>query len=190
MRIGSTYHYILFLLILLSGCEAARKEEGQSSENTSSAVLVKQTETGDIGLKVGQQAPDIILPDSSGELKTLSSLRGKIILVDFWASWCGPCRFENPNVVRLHQKYKDKGFDVLSVSLDQDKKAWLRAIEADGMEWNHVSDLKKWESSVVPVYRISSIPMTFLLDEKGIIVAKDLRGADLEKKLASIIEKK
>jgi thiol-disulfide isomerase/thioredoxin len=187
MRLSPTS--ILFLLLLLSGCELARKEESQSKETTSPAVLVKQTEeTGDIGLKIGQQAPDIILPDSSGNLKTLSSLRGKIILVDFWASWCGPCRFENPNVVRLHQKYKDKGFDVLSVSLDQDKKAWLRAIEADGMEWNHVSDLKKWESSVVPLYNINAIPMTFLLDQKGVIVAKDLRGPDLEKKLASIIE--
>ncbi len=185
-----TYLYSCILLSFLFSCDAARREENQSRTSTD-AVMVSQTETGDdIGLKIGQQAPDISLPDSSGKLQTLSSLRGKYILVDFWASWCGPCRFENPNVVRLHQKYKDKGFDVLSVSLDQDKKAWLRAIEADGMEWNHVSDLRKWESAVVPVYHINAIPMTFLLDKKGVIIAKDLRGPDLEKKLASIIEEK
>ncbi|HVD96959.1 MAG TPA: TlpA disulfide reductase family protein [Cytophagaceae bacterium] len=173
----------LLLLVLLTNCNG---NQGNSQATDTPVVMVSQ-EDG-VGLKIGQQAPDISLPDTSGNVKTLSSLRGNYVLVDFWASWCGPCRYENPNVVRLYQKYHAKGFEVFSVSLDQNKKSWMRAIEADGMEWTHVSDLKKWESAVAPVYNINSIPMTFLLDKKGVIIAKDLRGADLEKKLASILE--
>ena len=177
-----------FLLLAVSSCETTRKEESQSK--TSTSVLVNQTSnSANIGLKNGQQAPDISLPDVNGNIKTLSSLRGKYILLDFWASWCGPCRFENPNVVRLYQKYKEKDFDILSVSLDNNKKAWLNAIEADGMEWNHVSDLLKWESAVIPVYQLDAIPMTYLLDKEGIIIAKNLRGPELEKKLAEILVK-
>jgi peroxiredoxin len=187
------YRVLFFLLICIviqiSSCEVARKEENQSkflainnlaSEDSNSSVA--------IGLKIGQQAPDIVLPDSTGTLKTLSSLRGNYVLLDFWASWCGPCRIENPNVVRLHQKYHEKQFTVFSVSLDSDKKRWLNAIEADGMEWNHVSDLKKWDSAVIPLYRLDAIPMTYLLDKKGVIIAKNLRGSDLEKKLASLFK--
>ena len=180
--------YICLSLVILASCGTTRQEESQTQ--TSKAVTVSQTETKvEIGLKVGQQAPDISLPDQDGNLKTLSSLRGKYILLDFWASWCGPCRYENPNVVRLFQKYKDSGFDVLSVSLDNNKKAWLNAVEADGMEWNHISDLKKWESDVIPVYQLDAIPMTYLLDTNGIIIAKNLRGQDLEKKLSQVLVK-
>jgi peroxiredoxin len=177
------------LLATLTSCEVARKDDSQSKA-TNNTVLVNNTSaTAEIGLRIGDQAPDISLPDPDGNLKVLSSLRGKYVLLDFWASWCGPCRFENPNVVRLFQKYKDKDFDILSVSLDNNKKAWLNAIEADGMEWNHVSDLKKWESSVTPVYHLDGIPMTYLLDKNGIIIAKNLRGPDLEKKLAEVLAK-
>ncbi|HSZ25939.1 MAG TPA: TlpA disulfide reductase family protein [Cytophagaceae bacterium] len=180
------------LLLICNGCEVACKDSKQTKVTTTASAIAV-TEVTDqntlIGLKTGQQAPDISLPDPEGNTKTLSSLRGKYVLLDFWASWCGPCRFENPNVVRLYQKYKDKDFDVLSVSLDSDKKSWLRAIEADGMEWNHVSDLKKWESSVIPLYNIESIPMTYLLDKNGLILAKNLRGNDLEQKLASLLGK-
>lgn len=192
MRFTHLYLYsYFFAVILLTGCNTAQKDNMSQTETTTDVVAVNQTSAdGEVGLKIGQKAPDISLPDTSGNLKTLSSLRGKYVLIDFWASWCGPCRFENPNVVRLFQKYKDKEFDILSVSLDQEKKNWLRAIEADGMEWNHVSDLKKWESSIVPVYHIDAIPMTFLLDKEGVIIGKNLRGADLEKKLASILEAK
>jgi peroxiredoxin len=175
------------LLTFASSCEVTRKEENQ---NSAGQITTSQPETTElIGLKVGKQAPDISLPDPEGNTKTLSSLRGKYVLLDFWAGWCGPCRFENPNVVRLYQKYKDKGFDVYSVSLDSDKKKWLSAIEADGMEWTHVSDLKKWESAVIPLYHIDAIPMAFLLDKDGIIVAKDLRGEELQKKLEELLGK-
>jgi peroxiredoxin len=182
--------YICFSLLIFCACETTHQEKRQSSSTTTEATTVSQTSgNSDIGLKVGQQAPDISLPDQTGNIKTLSSLRGKYVLLDFWASWCGPCRFENPNVVRLYQKYQDKNFTILSVSLDSDEKSWLRAIEADGMEWNHVSDLKKWESSIIPVYHLDAIPMTYLLDDKGIIIGKNLRGADLENKLAEVLSK-
>lgn len=181
---------IIFAIALFSGCDTAKKEE---SNATSDSVLVDNNAGNagtNIGLKVGQQAPDISLPNKEGKLMTLSSLRGKYILLDFWASWCGPCRYENPNVVRLFQQYKDKDFDILSVSLDNNQQAWFSAIDADGMVWNHVSDLKKWESAVIPVYQLDAIPMTYLLDKNGIIIGKNLRGEDLESKLASVIATK
>lgn len=136
---------------------------------------------------IGQVAPDIVLNDPFGKTIPLSSLRGKFVLVDFWASWCKPCRMENPNVVRLYNKYKGKGFDVYSVSLDDNKDAWTKAINDDKLLWTHVSDLKKWSASVVPMYNIESIPFTVLLDKDGKIIAKNLRGADLEKKLAELM---
>jgi thiol-disulfide isomerase/thioredoxin len=136
---------------------------------------------------VGQQMTDIVMEDPYGKTIALSSLRGKYVLVDFWASWCGPCRRENPNVVKLYNKYKDKGFDIYSVSLDDNKDAWMRAINADQLLWaSHVSDLKKWSSSVVPQFNIEGIPFTVLLDAEGRIIAKNLRGKQLEDKLKEI----
>jgi thiol-disulfide isomerase/thioredoxin len=136
---------------------------------------------------IGQIAPDIVLSDPFGKTIPLSSLRGKYVLVDFWASWCRPCRMENPNVVRMYTKYKNKGFEVYSVSLDDNKDAWTKAINDDKLLWTHVSDLKKWNASVVPLYNIESIPFTVLLDKDGKIVAKNLRGAELEMKLAELM---
>jgi thiol-disulfide isomerase/thioredoxin len=136
---------------------------------------------------VGEIAPDIVLMDPFGKSIALSSLRGKYVLVDFWASWCKPCRMENPNVVRLYNRYKTKGFDVFSVSLDDNKESWIKAINDDKLLWTHVSDLKKWNASVVSSYNIESIPFTLLLDKEGRIIAKNLRGAELEKKLAELM---
>ncbi len=184
MRLNRFYYFLIVVAFL--SCEVARKEECQTSATKTNLASVVKKEDATIGLKIGQQAPDISLPDPNGQIKTLSTLRGSYVLVDFWASWCGPCRFENPNVVRLFQQYKEKGFEVYSVSLDSDKQKWINAIETDGMEWNHVSDLQKWESSVVPLYNIDGIPMTFLLDKEGIIIAKNLRGTELNKKIETI----
>jgi peroxiredoxin len=128
----------------------------------------------------GQAAPEINLPTPDGKELALSSFRGKIVLVDFWASWCGPCRKEMPNVVKAYAKFKDKGFEIYGVSLDQDKARWLEAIQKDGITWPQVSDLKYWECEAAKLYAVEGIPYTVLLDKEGKIIAKNLRGADLE----------
>jgi thiol-disulfide isomerase/thioredoxin len=140
-------------------------------------------------IAVGKMAPEITLPTLTGETKALSSLRGKVVLLDFWASWCGPCRKENPNVVAVYNKYASKGFDVFSVSLDENKTAWEAAIKKDGLLWkNHVSDLGGWRSAVVPLYEIESIPFPVLIDKEGKIVAmgESLRGGGLESELKKL----
>ncbi|WP_373512712.1 redoxin domain-containing protein [Persicitalea sp.] len=139
------------------------------------------------GISVGDMAPDFTLNNPEGQDVTLSSLRGKYVLIDFWASWCGPCRMENPNVVKLYDKYKDKGFAIYGVSLDKDKAAWLAAIKKDNLTWTHGSDLKFWNSAVAQTYGVSAIPATFLLDKEGKVIAKNLRGASLEAKISELL---
>ncbi|MVM40500.1 redoxin domain-containing protein [Spirosoma sp. HMF3257] len=142
------------------------------------------------GVSVGAPAPEIALNDTTGTPVALSSLRGKYVLIDFWASWCGPCRAENPNVVRMYNKFKDKGFAIYSVSLDQAKANWTKAIRNDNLTWTHVSDLKFWQSAAAQQYGVQAIPATFLLDKEGKIIAKNLRGPALEQKLEEILQVK
>lgn len=137
-------------------------------------------------VKIGENAPDFTLADTDGNPVKLSAHFGKYILLDFWAAWCGPCRKENPNVVEAYQKYKDKGFDVFGVSLDRTKEAWLKAIEKDNLPWTHVSDLIYWQSAPAALYGVRAIPANFLISPEGVIIAKNLRGEDLQNKLAEI----
>jgi peroxiredoxin len=131
-------------------------------------------------LSPGSPCPEIALPDPNGKEIRLSSFRGKVVLIDFWASWCRPCRAEMPNVVALYKKYKDKGFEIFGVSLDKDKENWVQAIKEDGITWPQVSDLKFWNSEAVALFNVEAIPYTVLVDKEGKIIAKGLRGADLE----------
>ncbi|MHA4895881.1 redoxin domain-containing protein [Pedobacter sp. PWIIR3] len=134
--------------------------------------------------------PAFTLPDRDGKPLSLASLKGKVVLVDFWASWCGPCRKENPNLVMAYSKYHDQGFEIIGISLDDKKDNWSKAIEADKLTWLHASDLKGWKSDLALEYGIRSIPMNFLVDADGKIIAKDLRGDALEKKLTTLFKSK
>lgn len=139
-------------------------------------------------LAIGMSAPDIALPNPEGDTVRLSSLRGNYVMIDFWAAWCKPCRMENPNVVRLYEEYKSKGFEIYGVSLDRTKEAWVKAIEQDNLSWQHVSDLQYFNSEAASLYNINAIPATVLLDKEGKIIAKNLRGQALEEKLAEIFK--
>lgn len=134
----------------------------------------------------GMVAPDLAGPTPEGGNYSLNAMRGKVVLLDFWASWCGPCRRENPNVKAAYDKYKDKGFDILGVSLDKTKEAWVGAIQADGLPWHHISDLKGWQSDHAALYSVTSIPQTLLIDRDGKIIERNLRGPALEAKLKAI----
>ncbi|MEM1326028.1 MAG: TlpA disulfide reductase family protein [Bacteroidota bacterium] len=157
-------------------------------KNTAPAAAksIKAQIAGAQAFMIGAEAPDFTQQTPEGEDLTLSELRGKVVLVDFWASWCGPCRRENPNVVKVYDKYKEQGFEILGVSLDKQKSRWLQAIEADKLTWKQVSDLKGWQNDVAKLYGVRSIPSTILLDTEGKIIARNLRGAALEAKLAEV----
>jgi thiol-disulfide isomerase/thioredoxin len=160
--------------------------------NLSSLFGQTKRETGTL---IGNIASDIIMDNTDGLAISLYDLRGNIVFVDFWASWCKPCRNENPVVVEAYNEFKNKefkdaeGFKIFSVSLDSDKEAWLKAIRDDKLDWEtHVSDLQGWRSKIAKTYQVRAIPMNFLLDKDGIIIAKNIRGVDLEKTLSNLVK--
>ena len=159
--------------------------ESSATAKTIREYIISQKKTS-----VGALAPDFRLADTAGKKIALSALKGKYVLLDFWAAWCGPCRQENPNVVQAFKTYKNDGFTVLGVSLDKEKKSWLKAIHDDNLQWQHVSDLKFWASEAAILYGITSIPRNFLLDPRGKIIGRDLRGQDLLDKLEELFPAK
>lgn len=166
---------------LFNSLSATVKNSGEGRTFANKLNKMKVMEVGSIALPFTQNDPD-------GKPISLSSFKGKYVLVDFWASWCGPCRLENPNVVKAYNKYHEKGLEILGVSLDKNKEAWLKAIKKDGLSWSHVSDLKGWGNEAARMYNIRSVPQNMLLDGTGKIIAKNLRAAQLDAKLAEIFK--
>lgn len=164
-----------------SGSEYVKQLSARIAEQEARANADKAT-------AIGSPAPALDLTTPDGRPITLADFKGKVTLIDFWASWCGPCRQENPNVVRMYDRFKDKGFEIYGVSLDKDKGAWQAAIAKDGLKWRHGSELNFWQSSFVPRYRIEGIPMTYLIDGNGIIIDKGLRGPALEQRLEQLLK--
>jgi peroxiredoxin len=160
----------------------------KSLETNSHVVAANKRIESVRGTMVGYTATNFTQATPDGKKVSLTDFRGKYVLIDFWASWCKPCRMENPNVVAAYNRYKDKGFTVLGISMDSNRDPWLAAIQQDNLTWTHISDLKGWGNEVGKMYNVTGIPQNFLIDKEGKIIAKDLRGAQLEEKLAEIIK--
>ena len=171
--------------------EASIKTKNESNQLISDRIRQKiESNSNKQKIKIGMQAPDFTAPNPQGKQITLSEIKGKVTIVDFWASWCKPCRIENPNLVKLYEKYHSKGLEIISVSLERanQKDIWIEAIKKDQLNWYNVSNLKFWTDPIAQTYSVNSIPATFILDENGTVVAERLRGAELEAKIKNLLE--
>ena len=171
--------------------EASIKTKNESNQLISDRIRQKiESNPNKPKIKIGMQAPDFTAPDPQGKQITLSEIKGKVTIVDFWASWCKPCRIENPNLVKLYDKYHSKGLEIISVSLERgnQKAFWIEAIKKDQLNWYNVSNLKFWQDPIAQAYSVNSIPATFILDENGTVVAERLRGAELEATIKNLLE--
>jgi peroxiredoxin len=171
--------------------ETSIKTKSETNQLIASRIKQKIESSPNKGkIKIGMQAPDFSAPNPEGKQVTLSDIKGKVTIVDFWASWCKPCRIENPNLVKLYDKYHSKGLEIISVSLERgnQKAFWIEAIKKDQLNWYNVSNLKFWQDPIAQAYSVNSIPATFILDENGVLIAERLRGAELEAKIKSLLE--
>lgn len=191
MKKSQTLFLHILLLLTVASCK-----NNQSADTTDAYVVPDEIKALPIGTTLGLRAPEIILPNTEGEKMYLSSLQGKVVLVDFWAAWCNPCRKENPHLVKVYEKYKSssfekgEGFEIVSVSLDRNEKAWREAIQADKLSWPYqLGDMTGAGTLPAQDYGIQMIPSNFLLDRNGVVIATNLRGEALEEKLESLLKK-
>ena len=166
-----------------SNISSLKQQFDQQKAQSAQAEKTRQSDSW-----VGKKVPDMSMPDVNGKQVAISSFRGKFVLIDFWASWCGPCREENPNVVKAYNQFKDKNFTILGVSLDKDKPNWVKAIKEDNLAWTHISDLAFWNSKSVEIFKFEGIPFNVLVDPDGTVIAESLRGFDLTKKLSEVLK--
>ena len=162
---------------------------GEDAKASASGLIIADMLARYEMLEPGKVAPDFKARTTEGDTLSLYEVKGKVKLIDFWASWCGPCRQENPNVLKMYQKYHPKGLEIIGVSLDDNERAWKKAIDEDGLIWKHVSELAGSQSQIAQIYMLKSIPYTILLDENNVIIGKNLRGAQLQKKVAELLKK-
>jgi len=189
---GLTTFLIAIAIVAFSACSGNKSAEKKRVLSAASEII----DTAAIGLELGNRAPEMAFPSPQGKTIALSELHGKVVLIDFWASWCMPCRIENPNLVHVYNKFKGEkftggeGFTIYSVSLDTDKDSWTKGIEKDRLAWeSHVSDLKGWNSLPANMYQVAAIPANFLIDGNGIIIAKNLRAEALESAIKALVNR-